>query len=291
MVQKGNIILILALIPILAFSQKNDDMPKSKLNVYLVGVVHAMHFDSDKHYSVVDIQEQIKALKPNLVCGEITPEAFEQPMEGYFPPEAALLAEMASELNYRFEPVDWRLDYYTQARANSEYPIAIKEKRSALLDRIWDDMAKSNSVSMYDFIHDEQTLQLLDTLYEEVIGTNALAEIATGSWNERNRRIVENAMATLGNAHTIVFVFGIDHLPQIRRHLKDIGIGAKIPKRLFTPSNNHKVSDSVRKRWQHNMENLILIRDKKLSVTYDDFQKVTNSRRIQDLEQAIKNSL
>ncbi|MEN5133366.1 hypothetical protein [Elizabethkingia anophelis] len=152
-------------------------------------------------------------------------------------------------------------------------------------------MAKSNSISMYDFIHNEQTLQSLETLYKDVIGSNALAEIASGSWNERNRRIVENTMTKLGSAHTVVLVFGVDHLPGIKQYLKDIGIEAKIPKRLFIPSNNHKASNKVRERWQYNMENLILIRDKKLLVPYDDLQKVTNSRRIQDLEQAIKESL
>ena len=35
---------------------------------------------------------------------------------------------MAPELNYRFVTVDWRLDYATQSRADSVYPVSVKEK-------------------------------------------------------------------------------------------------------------------------------------------------------------------
>ena len=262
----------------------------AKPTVYLIGSVHSQHFDPQYHYSIIDLQAQISALKPDLVCGEITPEAFNQSMEGYFPPEATFLAEMASKLNYRFESVDWRLDYTTQSKAESEYPQSVKEKIVLSAKRLNDSLESSNRESKYDFFHDETTLQFLDSLYENIICTSALAEIASGSWNERNRRIIENAMSVAGNAHTIAFVFGIDHLPQLQRYLRDWGIEAQIPKRLFVPSDNYKVSDAVLKRWKRNLENLISIRDKKIPVSYDNYQKVIHSNRIQDLEEAIQKS-
>jgi len=64
--------------------------------VYLVGAIHNMHLNQDNQYSINDLLAQIRAIKPDLVCGGITPEAYNQPMEGYFPPEAAFLAEMAN---------------------------------------------------------------------------------------------------------------------------------------------------------------------------------------------------
>lgn len=284
-------IAILILTPLLVYGQENEGAPKAKPVVYLVGVVHSMHFEPDKHYSIVDLQQQVVALKPDLVCGEITPEAFEQPMEGFYPPEAAFLAEMANELGYRFVPVDWRLDNSTQAKANSQYPADVREKREALLNGVWERLATSSTPSIYDFIHDDRTMQSLDTLYETIIGPSALAEIATGSWNERNRRIVENALAEVKDAKIVVFVFGVDHLPQLKRYLKASGIEAIIPQRLFVPNNDHKMPEVVRDRWKLNMENLILIRDKKLPTSYDNYLKVISSRRIQDLEQAIEKSL
>ncbi len=75
-----------------------------------------MHFNTDYHYSINDLLSQIKALNPDIICGEITPEAFELEMEGYYPPEAAFLAQMSTQLNCRFVPVDWRLDYTTHLR-------------------------------------------------------------------------------------------------------------------------------------------------------------------------------
>lgn len=81
------------------FKKLKDDSQKSKPAFYLIGSIHNMHFDPNNHYSINDLLSQIRALKPNLVCGEITPEAYEHAMEGYFPPEAAALAEMANALS------------------------------------------------------------------------------------------------------------------------------------------------------------------------------------------------
>jgi hypothetical protein len=281
--------LVLAFSPIcgLALEIKQDTLDQ-KPSVYLIGSIHNMHFNQDKNYSVNDLLSQIQQLKPDLICGEITPEAFEKPMEGYFPPEAAFLAEMASEYNYRFEPVDWRLDYATQDIASKRFPASVKEKRSLLLKKVQVEFSESDKPSFYDDIHKEAILNYLDSLYENIIGTDALAEIASGSWNERNRRIIENGLAAASNARVIVFVFGLDHIPGLKRHLMLAGIEAKIPKRLFTPGNNFEVSDAVLERWKRNLENLKLIRDKKAPTTYDNYQKVVESNRIQDLDEAIK---
>lgn len=288
---KSFLLLFLTFISMRTFSQDvKRDTSEMKPIVYLIGSIHSRHFDPKYHYSIIDLQKQIVALKPDLVCGEITPEAYNQPMEGYFPLEAAFLAEMSSKLNYRFEPVDWRLDNTTQSKAESEYPQFIKEKSAPLIKKLNDSIEVSNRESIYDFFHDKTTLQLIDSLYDGIICTSALAEIASGSWNERNRRIIENGITVAGNAHTIVFVFGIDHLPQLQKYLRDLGIEAQIPQRLFVPSNDYKVSDTVLNRWKQNLENLRSIRDKKIPVSYDNYQKVIHSSRIQELEKAIQKS-
>ncbi|WP_029906890.1 hypothetical protein [Prevotella sp. 10(H)] len=283
--------LLLLFIPVIALPQMKQDINNIEPNVYLIGVIHARHFDSKYNYSLADVLEQVKALKPDLVCGEITPEAFDKPMEGFFPPEAAMLAEMADELNYRFEPVDWRLDYATQALANKDYPQSVKEKTQPIIKRLNDDLENLGKKSAYDYLHEKSTLQSLDIMYEEIICVNTVSEIASGNWNERSRRIVENTMTAAGDARTIVIVFGIDHLPQLQRYFKEWGIEAKIPERMFVPNNQHKVSETVLNRWKKNLENLISIRDKKINSSYDDYKKVTNSNRIKDIEKAINSSL
>lgn len=288
---KKILFFILVLSPISFFPQEiKQEKPDTPPTVYLIGSIHNMHFNPDNHYSINDLLAQIRALKPDWVCGEITPEAFDQSMEGYFPPEAACLAEMATELNYRFAPVDWRLDYATQSLANKNVPLSVMEQRSALLNNLQAKLKVSNIPSLYDIMHDKTILNDLDSLYEKIIGVNTLAEISQGSWHERNRRIVENGLAATGNAHTIVFVFGLDHLPQMQRQLKALGIDTQIPKRLFVPSDNFKMSKAVLERWKRNLENLILIRDKKIPATYDNYQKVINSNRIEDIKEAIQKS-
>jgi hypothetical protein len=59
---------------------------------------------------------------------------------------------------------------------------------------------------------------------------------------------------------------------------------------MFVPSGSNKVPDAVLKRWKRNLENLRLILERKIPVTDDYYQKILNSRRIQELEQAIQKS-
>jgi pheromone shutdown protein TraB len=292
MMFKKILFFILAFSSISVFSQETKhDALNVKPTIYLVGSAHHMHFKPENNYTVNDLLEQIRKLKPDLVCGEIAPEAFDQLMEGYFPPEAAFLAEMANELNYHFIPVDWRLDYTTQfSIANNNFPDSVQELRTALLNNLQAKLKALNCLSLYDAFHQKAIIKDLDSLYEKIIRPNALAEIASGSWHERNRRITENGLMAAENAHTIVFVFGLDHLPGLQRELKSLGFEAQIPMRLFEPSNNFKVSKAVLDRWKRNLENLKLIRDKKISTTYDNYQKVINCNRIKDIEDAIQKS-
>jgi len=263
---------------------------RTKPTIYLVGSVHNMHFEKSSLYSVNNLLEQIGKLKPDVVCGEIAPEAFNRPMEGYYPPEAALLAEMSNKLGYKFIPVDWRLDYATQNLASNFVPEQTKKKRADLLVKIKQEIKSNTSVSLYDKLHSKTILYNLDSLYERVIGVDPLSEISSGSWHERNRRIVENAQITPNDSKIYVFVFGIDHLPQLKRQLEQLGYESTIPERLFTPSNNNKVSSDVITRWKRNLEYLQMIKNKNIPTSFDEYQKVINSNRIKDLEEAILKS-
>ena len=94
--------------------------PSAAPEIFLVGSVHHMHFEERYHYSLIDLQTQVRSLHPDVVCGEITPEAFNGPMEGNFPPEAAMLAEMAPGWGARFIPADWRVSFAWQDRASQQ---------------------------------------------------------------------------------------------------------------------------------------------------------------------------
>ena len=285
---------ILILFAILGITGASRDIrqkePAGKPEIFIVGSIHSMHYNPDYHYSIVDLLEQVRVLNPDVVCGEIVPDAFNQVTEGFFPPEAALLAEMAPVLNYRFVPVDWRLDFATQASADSVYPVSVKEKIAFFGSTYFARMNDSASESIYDAVHCESNIAVIDSVFEQIIGADPVAETAHGNWRERNRRIVENGMNAGGDAQRIVFVFGSDHIPQIRRQLCSLGFEPQIPERMFLPGGSFKVPDAVLKRWKRTLENLRLIRDRKIPVTDDYYQKIINSRRIRELEQAIKQS-
>ncbi|KAF5063631.1 hypothetical protein DSECCO2_292460 [anaerobic digester metagenome] len=280
---------LLLVIPVGLFAQSTE---KSSLHtqptIFLIGAIHNMHFNQGGLYSINDLLFQVQELKPDVVCGEISPEAYNNTMEGYFPPEAAFLAEMSTQLGYRFVPADWRIDYSTQDLASKHVPEHTKKRRSELLSTVQAEIKSREGESLYDVLHDDTILNYLDSLYERIVGVDPLAEISAGSWNERNRRIVENGLRASAQAKTVVFVFGIDHIPQIKRHLEKLGYKVVIPQRMFSPNKNNKVTANVINRWQRNLNNLKAISDKKIDATYDDYLKVTNSNRIKDLEEAIQ---
>lgn len=268
--------------------EARKDAAKRPPEVFLVGAIHNLHFEAKSHYSLQDLQAQVLALKPDVICGEITPAAYDRPMEGYFPPEAAFLAAMAPRWNVRFVPVDWRMDSALQQKAEAEEPAAVAERVAQLDQTFATGLRDFRGASLYDYIHSPATLGLIDRKFEDVIGENTVSDVAAGSWHERNRRMVENGLRAAGEARRIVFVFGVSHLPQLARQLKARGIEATIPARRFTPSVRKAVPPAVLTRWQRNLENLRAIRDGRLEATQDDLRKVRNSHRIQDLEQAIQ---
>lgn len=276
-------------IPTLVFTQSTTGNTQSdKPKIYLVGSVHSMHFNPALHYGLNDLLEQVIQLHPDVVCGEITPEAFRQDMEGYFPLEASFLAEMAKRANYRFIPVDWRIDASTQALAESIFPKDIEKVQSDITNNYIDSIQKFSGVSLYDFMHAPVNVGIMDSLFEKVVASNPVSEIAMGNWHERNRRIVENSLPYLKSGKVVVFVFGSAHLPQIKRQLEALGYEAEIPERLFTPAAETRVSKQVIDRWQKNLAQLISIREGKITGSYDNYLKVTRSERINELQETLK---
>lgn len=119
--------LCVVLAAMVGWTEQDEKLSAVRPEIFIVGTIHSMHYNPDYHYSITDLLEQIRALEPDVVCGEIAADAFDQVTEGYFPPEAAYLAEMAPVLNYRFVPVDWRLDYATQSKADCAYPESVTD--------------------------------------------------------------------------------------------------------------------------------------------------------------------
>jgi hypothetical protein len=260
-------------------------------DVFLVGSVHHMHFEDRYHYSLIDLQAQVRSLHPDVVCGEITPEAFNQPMEGNFPPEAAMLAEMTPGWGVRFIPADWRIAFAWQQRGQEQE--AANKAKAAQVDaeqnnaKAW--FASFSDDSLFDHTTGSALyLAMVDRMFEDVIGENTPSDIAAGGWHERNRKIVENCLVEAGAARRIVFVFGSGHLPQLRRQLAARGITAQIPPRAFTPAGLGTVPPAVIARWQRNLKNLEGIADGTVAVSADNRAKVKDTNRAPALRSEIE---
>jgi hypothetical protein len=255
------IFTILSIASLFAQAQSADanDTGGAGPAIYLIGSVHDLHFDDRYHYSLVDLAAQVRSLAPEVICGEITPEALGRAMEGNFPPEAAMLAVMARGWHSRFVAADWRVSFSQQRQGEQEE--AADQSRAAAVEAEQERMkvfyASFAGVSLYDSTTGSaQFLAAVDHLFEEVVGEGTVSDLAAGAWHERNRRIVANCLTAAGRAKGIVFVFGAAHLPQLRRQLAERGMAAQIPARAFQPAGLGRRPPPVVARWERNLRNL-----------------------------------
>jgi hypothetical protein len=268
-------------------AQTRPAADSSNPEVILLGTAHDLHFKAENHYSLADLRNEVEALHPDLICGEITPEAYQEPMEGYFPPEAAYLAEVAPVLHARFAATDWRITHAWQSRAEEMEPKEVKDKLEELTKETAKQMQSQAEPTLFDFLH-TKGVALADYQFEQVIGENTVSDIAMGGWHERNRRIVENCLDAARGAGRVVIVYGAGHIPQLQRQLAARGIAAQIASRRFVPTGMGNVPPSVIERWQRNLDNLKRILDGSIAVSRDSLDKVKDSHRVQDLELALK---
>jgi hypothetical protein len=284
------LLALLSICPLLAQNPATP-APSAAPEIFLIGSVHNMHFEERYHYSLIDLQAQVRSLHPDVICGEITPEAYNGPMEGNFPPEAAILAEMAPGWGVSFIPVDWRISFAWQDRASQQLS-ADKEKAAGIdaeerKEKSWFD--GFSGVSLYDSTSGSaEFLAMVDGKFEQAIGENTVSDIAYGAWHERNRKIVENCLTEAGPARRIVFVFGAAHLPQLRRQLARRGLTAQIPPRAFTPAGLGTMPPAVIARWQRNLKNLEGIADGSVTASADMRAKVKDTNRAPVLRNEIE---
>jgi hypothetical protein len=258
--------------------------------IYLIGSVHNMHFEERYHYSLIDLQAQIRSLHPDVVCGEITPEDFSGPMEGNFPPEAAMLSEMAPSWGARFVPADWRVSFAWQARGEKqEADNKVKATEvNAEQDKLKAYYEAFPGGSLYDYTNGSPEFQaMVDHMFEDVIGENTPSDIAAGAWHERNRMIVENCLAKAGPAKRIVFVFGAAHVAQLQRQLIALGLKGQIPPRTFSPAGLGTMPQAVIARWERNLKKLEGIADGTIAASANMKAKVQDTNRAPQLQSEI----
>ena len=280
--------IVVLLVPMSIVAQPQPHATSSGPEIFLLGTAHDLHFKPESHYSLADLGQEVVALHPDLICGEITPEAYQGPTEGYFPPEAAYLAELAPSIHARFAATDWRIAHAWQTRAEEMEPKDVRDKVEALTQDVAKQMQAQSEPSLFDFLH-TKGVAIADYQFEQLTGENTVSDIAMGGWHERNRRIVENCLDAAGTgSRRIVIAYGAGHIPTLQRQLAARGITAQIASRLFVPAGMGTMSAPVIARWQRNLENLRRILDGSVAVSHDSKDKVKDSHRVQDLKLALK---
>src|SRR5665213_1333312 len=76
--------------------------------VWVLGTLHRNHLDENFHYSLWDLDQAIRKIGPDIICGEVSPQARQGTMRGYFPPEQRIVEQIALGLKIPFAPADWR---------------------------------------------------------------------------------------------------------------------------------------------------------------------------------------
>ncbi len=223
--------------------------PSPDREVFVIGTLHRWHLVARYRYSLADLGAEVEALRPDLVCGEVTPEHFSGALEGLYPPEVAVVREASARVGAVFVPADWRGDYAEVFRAERRMDAAQKERFDHAHDELMARLAAWEGASLFDFIGDAETQSLVARAHATRIEYGNQA--ADGFWTTRNAEIVRRCLASSrwATAKRAVFAFGMEHTYAIERVLlAEHGIRASKAPRLFTPSNS-PASQAVLREW------------------------------------------
>src|SRR5690606_9650604 len=126
-----------------------------------------------------------------LICGEIFDRDTGTEMEGYYPPENAVIKAVAKAMGVEFLASDWRGPYYDDLAAMQAMTPA--ERHS--FDHAHDELIAAipfGSSEMIAFYHAKTTQEMVRNAHETRIAAGT--EIADGFWYARNQQIVKRCM-------------------------------------------------------------------------------------------------
>ncbi len=267
---------------VLASCRHPEHHPVTSTEFYVLGTMHRHHLTARFRYSLTDLEAEVRGLAPDLICGEIVPQALGTRLEGVFPPEAAFLAVLAPELNAVFAASDWRADldadHFKSTTTESSAPEGVESLRKPLLDQL--DHFKG--VTLFDLVHGVEFENLTRQIHESWI--EAAGEAADGFSVTQNKRIVEKCLEAARTHHSrrVLFAFGQDHQYAIKDALRTRGLVGKSPPRMFKPSSVPVAQKEVMIRWMKNRAALEQL--SKAPSTPADVQKmISGLKRIKEL--------
>jgi hypothetical protein len=225
--------------------------------VFVLGAIHGFHLKASYGYSYADLGAQIRAMRPDLVCAEITATDHNGDREAMFPWEVAVVEEATRAVGATFWPADWRPDLALTEVGVLEAEMTPAEKKA--FEEVYADFMprfERAANKVFEFWHSQQTQAFAEAIHDRMI--DAGTEAAAGFWETRNQIIVKRCMrkATASKARRVLFVFGAEHKYAIEKYLRRFyRIDARPVVRLVAQSRD-PVSADILARWKRSRDNL-----------------------------------
>lgn len=222
---------------------------RAPATVQFLGTMHHYHLDNRFGVSLGDLEKQLTAMNPDLICGEIVSEEYETEMQGVNPPEQVLIEEVAATTGALYLASDWRGSYRQSSQA-WQAMTETERKRIHRATQTYLSYLPKNPEEMFTFFHSEDAAEHLRQLNQTIIAS--ATEVGHYFWSGRNQQIVKRCLryAKKHRFQHIVFVFGVGHAPIIQNLLyAEPSVVFKPTQQHFEHQNN-AVSETIVARWQ-----------------------------------------
>jgi len=235
-------------------AQKRGALPAE---VYVLGTVHSFHERESFAYSYADLADQVRAMRPTLVCAEMSAEDQGGEHEAMYPLEVAVVEEAAQSIRAAFLPADWRPSVAEAQTAALQKEMTADEQ--VAFDHVYDDFMPRLQAAGHRFFelwHSPETQEMVRGLHDKMIALGT--EAGAGFWETRNQIIVKRCIrkAMADDLERVLFVFGAEHKYVLEQYLRRFyGIEARPVTRLFEHK-NRPVSAAIVARWTKARDNL-----------------------------------
>lgn len=276
-------VLIFCCLPIVALASGPQGVPNPQ--VFVLGTIHKNHIDKRWGYSFADLAQTVRQLRPDLICAELYQRDAANGMQGYYPPENAVIAQVARELGAVFFAADWRGSYTDDAHAVAA--MSVEEHRA--FDHAHDAVIARMPFGTAKIVEAYQAPDIQGLIKQaHDVRMTAGTEVADGFWLARNQMIVKNCMreATKRNAAKILFTFGFEHKYIIEENLRTLyGLDTQTTK--IVKAADSSISALVIDAWRDDLRNLRKVATDPAAAAEVKLM-IKDANRLADLEQCIE---
>lgn len=201
----------------------------------ILGTVHDDEMRKEFNYSLENMKELIEWFKPDIICGEVRPEdwqnyCYNNEYEGYLGPNEykRLIIPLCEKQGIKFIPIDWfeddmaNMDYF---RGKSEFEVNTLEKHFESIMTIYMEVAKKSTIPFNSFefngiVEKKQDFQ-----------SSINPEVHNVYWTCRNQIMIERIKKALENnkGKRVLCTVGAEHTYFYYKNLIDMDLEIVYP--------------------------------------------------------------